>query len=84
MAKKKLYVLTFKEWMGETTIRVYDTIEDARKVIEREVKSYLKKFPDWEIDYQFADTARVHLTTTFFDKNTTWKIEEAKNKIKTE
>ena len=82
MANKKLYVLTFKKWMGETTMRVYGTIEEARKVIKREVKASLKKNPDMEIDYQYEDAARVHVITTFFDKGDEWKIEEAENKIK--
>ena len=78
MKRKEVYVLTLNDWCKEgKCMRVYDTFDEARKVMKREVKSYLKKNPDWEVDYQTEDRARVHLITTFFDKNTKWEINRA-------
>lgn len=77
MAKQKVYVLSSSDWAKGSRKRVYDTFEEARAVMDKEVKSHLKKLPGWEVDYHKIDCARIHLLTYSFDKNDTWKIEEA-------
>ena len=77
MANKKVYILTSSVWCNGSRKRVYDTFDEARAVMDREVKSHLKKKAGWEVDYHKWNCARLHLETTFFDKNDTWQIEEA-------
>ena len=77
MAKKKVYILTSSDWCVGSKKRVYDTFDEARSVMDKEVKSHLKNKAGWEVDYHKLDCARIYTETHFFDKNDTWKIEEA-------
>ena len=78
MAGKKIYILISTDWCNGTKRRVYDSFDKARAVMDKEVKSHLKKLKScgWEIDYHKVDCARIHLETHFFDKNDSWSIVE--------
>ena len=78
MAGKKIYILISTDWCNGTKRRVYDSFDKARAVMDKEVKSHMKKLKScgWEIDYHKVDCARIHLLTHFFDKNDSWNIVE--------
>lgn len=76
MANKKVYILISSDWARGGKNRVYDSFDKARAVMDKEVKSHLKKQSGWEVDYHKWDCARIHLLTRFFDKNDSWEIVE--------
>lgn len=78
MANKKVYILISNDWARGGKSRVYDSFDKARAVMDKEVKSHLKKQSGWEVDYHKWDCARIHLLTAFFDKNDSWEIVEGK------
>lgn len=74
----KSFCATSGDSISEHTFDVFQTLEEAQKVMKRRAKARLKILIGWEKKYEREDYLRLECESNFFNKNVTWTIHKGK------